>query len=80
MSELPAASGPQSVISAGRRSARKRHHAGCSDVRSGRGPLPTVGPILYLAVTDFKLVRELPTGRAEILVSGSADAVGRRVL
>jgi hypothetical protein len=35
---------------------------------------------LYLAVTDFNLVRELPTGRAEILVSGSADAVGRRVL
>ena len=59
---------------------QEEHHAGCSDVRSGRGHLPTIGPILYLAVTDFNLVRELPTGRAEILVSGSADAVGRRVL
>jgi hypothetical protein len=61
-------------------SARKRHHAGCSDIRSGLRPLPTAWPILYRAVTDFELVRELPTGRAEVLVSGSADAVGRRAL
>jgi hypothetical protein len=35
--------------------------------------------MLYLGQTDIGLVRELPAGRAEVLVCiGSADAVGRR--
>ena len=68
MSELPAASGPNRASSLQvAEVSRKRHHAGCSDVRGGRGPLPTAWPILHLAVTDFELVRELPTGRAEVL-------------
>jgi hypothetical protein len=35
--------------------------------------------MLYLRQADIGLVRELPAGRAEVLVCiGSADAVGRR--
>ena len=80
MSALPPTTAVMMQCRERQKRARKRHHAGCSDIRSGRGPLPTAWPILYLAVTDFELVRELPTGRAEVLVSGSADAVGRRAL
>jgi len=64
------------------KSARTRHYAG------GQGAghhtqalccvtLPAVWVIMYAPITDIEIVRELPTGRAEVLFfNGNAYAVG----
>src|SRR6266849_10122589 len=64
---------PVAAVSAMGQQETSRRLLSCKDYA-----VPTASPTMYYECTDIEIVRELPAGRAEVLIfSSSVGAVGR---